>query len=52
MFEKMNTSGTRRGRKRRRKKRKKITALIFFVTWESLWIDVMFQLVKSQMKYT
>ena len=52
LFEKMNASGTRRGRKRRRKKRKKITALIFFVTWESLWIDVMFQLVKSQMKYT
>ena len=39
LFEKMNASGTRRGRRRRRKKRKKITALIFFVTWGSLWID-------------
>ena len=40
----MNASETRRGRRRRRKKRKKITALIFFITWESLWIDAMFQL--------
>lgn len=44
LLEKMNTSETRRGRRRRRKKRKKITILIFFITWEFLWIDVMFQL--------
>ena len=44
MLEKMNTSETRRGRRTRRKKRKKISTLIFFITWESLWIDIMFQL--------